>query len=312
MNSICVLGSINMDIVLKVNRMAKVGETIFATGLNNIPGGKGANQAVACSRLGGNVYMISKVGADGNGEVLVKELVKDNINIDFVFKDEKYPTGTAIITVDDEANNSIIVASGANMCIDKSEIIKVAEVIKESDIIISQFETPIEATIEAFKMAKESEKITILNPSPAKDIDEELLKYTDIIVPNETEAYELTKIEVKGLEDAKKAAEKLIEKGVKCTIITLGAKGAAIVTKENAEVIPAYKVKAVDTTAAGDSFIGGFASRLDILDIKEVNFENIRNAVRFGNKVSSIAVQREGAQPSIPYLKEVKEIYDEE
>ncbi len=309
MNSICVLGSMNMDVVLKVNRMAKVGETIFATELNNIPGGKGANQAVACSRLGANVYMISKVGIDGNGEVLVKELVRDNINVDFVFKDEKHPTGTAIITVDKEANNSIIVASGANMCIDKCEIIRASDVIKESDIIISQFETPIEATVEAFKIAKGNKKITILNPAPAKDIDEELLKYTDIIVPNETEAYELTGIEVKDLEDVKKAAEKLIEKGVKCAIITLGAKGAAVVTKENAEVIPAYKVKAVDTTAAGDSFIGGFASRLDI---KKVDFENIRNAVRFGNKVSSIAVQREGAQPSIPYLKEVKEIYEEE
>lgn len=309
MNNICVLGSMNMDVVLKVNRMAKVGETIFATELNNIPGGKGANQAVACSRLGANVYMISKVGIDGNGEVLVKELVKDKINVDFVFEDEKHPTGTAIITVDKEANNSIIVASGANMCIDKSEIIRAADVIKESDIIISQFETPIEATIEAFKIAKGNKKITILNPAPAKDVHEELLKYTDIIIPNETEAYELTGIEVKDLEDAKKVAEKLIEKGVKCAIITLGAKGAAVVTKENAEVIPAYRVKAVDTTAAGDSFIGGFASRLYI---KEVNFENIRNAVRFGNKVSSIAVQREGAQPSIPYLKEVKEIYEEE
>lgn len=297
-----------MDVVLKVNRMAKVGETIFATGLNNIPGGKGGNQAVACSRLGGNVYMISKVGVDGNGELLVKELIKDNINVDFVFKDEKYPTGTAIITVDDEANNSIIVASGANMCIDKSEIIKATEAIKESDIIISQFETPIEATIEAFKIAKENEKITILNPAPAKDIHEELFKYTDIIVPNETEAYELTGIEVKDLQDAKKATEKLIEKGVKCAIITLGAKGAAIVTTENAEIIPAYKVKAVDTTAAGDSFIGGFAS---MLDVKKVNFESIRNAVRFGNEVSAIAVQIEGAQPSIPYLKEVKEIYEE-
>lgn len=298
-----------MDVVLKVSRMAKIGETIFATGVNNIPGGKGANQAVACSRLGGKVYMVSKTGVDGNGEILVKKLIEDNINVDFIFKDEKYPTGTAIITVDNEANNSIIVASGANMCIDKSEIIKAAEVIKQSDIIISQFETPIEATIEAFKIAKEIGKITILNPAPAKKIDEELLKYTDIIVPNETEAYELTGIDVKDLEYAKKAAEKLIEKGVKCAIITLGAKGAAVVTKENAEIIPAYKVKAVDTTAAGDSFIGGFASRLDI---KEVNFENIRNAVRFGNKVSAITVQREGAQPSIPYLKEVKEIYGEE
>ncbi|MCY6369035.1 ribokinase [Clostridium ganghwense] len=309
MNDICVLGSMNMDIVLKVNRMPKVGETILAEGLDNIPGGKGANQAVACSRLGGNVYMISKVGIDGNGEVLIKELVKDNINVDFIFKDKIHPTGTAIITVDDEANNSIIVASGANMCINKSEIIKAAEVIKKSDIIISQFETPIESTVEAFKIAKDKGKITILNPAPAKDIDEELLKYTDIIIPNETEAYELTGVEVKTLEDAKKAAERLFQKGVNFVIITLGSKGAAIVTKENAEVIPAHKIDAVDTTAAGDSFIGAFASKLDI---RELSFNNIKQAIKFGNKVSAIAVQREGAQPSIPCLEEIIEIYGEE
>ncbi|MCY6959157.1 ribokinase [Clostridium brassicae] len=309
MNNICVLGSINMDVVLKVNRMPKVGETIFSTDIKNIPGGKGANQAVACSRLGANVYMISKVGMDGNGQVLVKELLKDNINVDFVFREEKFLTGMAMITVDKEANNSIIVASGANMYIEKSEINKAREAIEKSDIVIAQFETPVEATIQAFKIAKESNKTTILNPAPAKKIDKELLKYTDIIIPNETEAFEITGVEVKDLEDAEKASRVLFKEGVKCVIITLGSKGAAVITKEDSEMVSAFKVEALDTTAAGDSFIGAFASNLSV---ENLNFDNIRLSVKFGNKVSSIAVQREGAQPSIPYLREIKEIYVEE
>jgi ribokinase len=164
-------------------------------------------------------------------------------------------------------------------------------------------------SIEAFRLAKKHDKLTILNPAPARQIDEELLKYTDIIIPNETEAELLTKIEIKDLESGKKAAEEFFKKGVKCVIITLGERGALIVTKEKNEIVPAYKVEAVDTTAAGDSFIGALASKIDI---KNMSFENIKLAVKFGNKVSSIAVQRKGAQPSIPYLSEVIDIYGEE
>lgn len=309
MNDICVIGSINMDVVLKVKRMVKVGETMFADSLSNIPGGKGANQAVACSRMGAKVYMISKVGLDGNGEVLTKELVKDNINVDYIFKDNIEATGTAIITVDENANNSIIVASGSNMTISKEEIKKASEVIAKSQVVISQFEVPMEAIIEGFKIAKENNRVTILNPAPAKEVPDELLKYTDIVIPNETEALELTGIEVSGLESAKVAGNKVLEKGVKYAIITLGSRGAALISKDNAEIVPAFKVKAIDTTAAGDSFIGGFASKLNI---KDMSFENVKNAVLFGNKVSSITVQREGAQPSIPNLEEVEKEYGEE
>ncbi|QGU95630.1 ribokinase [Clostridium bovifaecis] len=309
MNDICVIGSINMDVVLKVKRMVKVGETMFASSLSNIPGGKGANQAVACSRMGAKVYMISKVGLDGNGEVLTKELVKDNINIDYIFKDNNEATGTAIITVDEDANNSIIVASGSNMTISKEEISSASKVIEKSDVVISQFEVPMEAIIEGFKIAKKNNSITILNPAPAKEVPDELLKYTDIVIPNETEAFELTGIEVSDLETAKIAGGKVLEKGVKYAIITLGSRGAALISKDNAEIVPAFKVKAIDTTAAGDSFIGGFASKLTI---DNMSFENVKNAVMFGNKVSSITVQREGAQPSIPNLEEVKKVYGEE
>ncbi|MFD3158320.1 ribokinase [Haloimpatiens sp. FM7330] len=307
MNKICVLGSMNMDMVLKVKNMPKVGETILSKSMEKIPGGKGANQAVAAKRSGAEVYMISKIGCDENGLTLTKELEKDSINTEYIFKDNKEPTGTAIITVNDAGNNSIIVVSGANMTINSEEIKSTEKLINNCDIVISQFETPEDMTIQAFKLAKKHNKITILNPAPAKKIKEELLKYTDIIVPNETEACVLTGIEVKDLETAKLAAEKFIEKGVKWTIITLGDKGAAVISKDTADIVPAYKVDAIDTTAAGDSFIGGFSSKIDV---GELTKDNVVQSVEFGNKVSSIAVQREGAQPSIPYLKEVIHTYE--
>ncbi|WP_373899365.1 ribokinase [Haloimpatiens sp. FM7315] len=309
MNKISVLGSMNMDVVLKVNKMPKVGETIFSNSLQNIPGGKGANQAVAAKRLGAEVYMIAKIGKDSTGQALKESLIKDNIDVDCVFEDEENPTGTAIITVDEEANNSIIVAAAANMHISLNEIMESEKKIRESEIIIAQFETPVEATIEAFKRAKSLNKITILNPAPAKKIPEELLTYCDLVVPNETEAEELTKVKVFDLESAKKAADKFLEKGVKYVIITLGSKGAAVISSDKAELVPAYKVKALDTTAAGDTFIGGFSSKLDA---DKFDFESIKSAVKFGNKASSVAVQREGAQPSIPYLKEIIELYGED
>ncbi|KGM94593.1 ribokinase [Clostridium novyi A str. 4552] len=309
MNSICVIGSINMDVVLKIDRMAKVGETIFAKDLKNISGGKGANQAIACSRMNSKVSMISKVGLDGNGQILVNKLKENNINTNYIFKDSEVSTGMALITVDDEGNNSIIVASGANMTITEEEINEASEVIRNSDIVISQFEVPVKTILEGFKLAKKYNKLTILNPAPAKEIDKELLKYTDIIIPNETEAFELTGVQVTDLNSAKEASRVLIEDGIKYVIITLGSKGAAVITKENSDLVQAFKVDAVDTTAAGDSFIGGFASHLDI---NNMTFDNIKKSIKFGNMVSSITVQREGAEPSIPNLKEVKEVYEEE
>lgn len=309
MNKICVLGSLNMDIVLKVENMPKIGETIFAKSISNIPGGKGANQAVASKRMGSNVYMIGKVGLDSNGDFLVSELTRYGINTDYVFKDKKESTGTAIINVNSQGNNSIVVVAGANMGIKIDEIKQTYNIIKDCNVIIAQFETPSEITTEAFNYAKSQGVITILNPAPAKKIDENLLKCTDIIIPNETEAYELTGILANDLESAKAAAEGFINKGVKYVIITLGSKGAALITKEKAELIPAIVVKAIDTTAAGDSFIGAVSSKLGT---EELSFESLKKAIVFANKVSSIVVQRSGAQPSIPTKEEVIDIYGED
>lgn len=308
MNKVCVLGSINMDLVIKVNEMPKEGETILSESFEKIAGGKGANQAVAARRCGNIVSMIGKIGKDDNGKILKGLLEEDSIDTNLIFEDENEPTGMAVITVNKNGNNSITVISGSNMTLNKDEIEKSKEIIENSDILISQFEVPEEVILEAFKIAKENNKITILNPAPAKKIDEELLKYTDIIIPNETEAELLTGIKVNDLESAKLAANGLLEKGVKFVIVTLGSKGAAVISKEDGQIVEAYKVKAIDTTAAGDSFIGGLSSKLDI---ESLSFENLLKAVKFANKVSSITVQRKGAQPSIARLEEVIEIYGE-
>lgn len=306
MNKVCFFGSMNMDIVVAVDSMPKVGETILCSNVKKIPGGKGANQAIAAKRSGAEVYMIAKIGKDENGDALLKGLEGDNINTKYVLKDDNESTGMAIITVNKEGNNSIIVVPGSNMNISKAEIIQAQDAIKNSDVLATQLETPMDVACEAFKIAKKYNKMTVLNPSPAKDLSNELIENTDIIVPNETEAYKLTGVEVKDIDSAKEASKFFLDKGVKAVITTLGENGAVIVTKENAELIPAYKVKAVDTTAAGDSFLGAVVSKISS---EKISFENLKEAVKFGSKVSSIAVQRKGAQPSIPYLKEVNEIY---
>lgn len=309
MNRICILGSINMDLILNVKKMPQVGETILGENLKNASGGKGANQAVAASRCGSKVSMIGKVGNDNSGKSLVENLVKDSIDVSYVSVDINSPTGTAIITVNEEGNNSIIVIPGANMTISHAEILSAKKIIQDSDLIISQFETPFQATIDAFKIAREKGVITILNPAPAKTIPDELYSLTDIIAPNETEVYDLSGIKVENLKDAKKAADIFLQKGIKYVIITLGEKGAALIDKDRAELIPAYKVNAVDTTAAGDSFIGALASKIDLTSL---DFDNLIQAIKFGNKVSSIVVQKEGAQPSIPYLSEINRTFEED
>ena len=305
MNKVCVLGSINMDLVIKVDNMPKVGETILSKSFEKIGGGKGANQAIASKRSGNDVYMIGKIGKDDNGQTLKRFLDDESIDTNLVFVDEKEPTGMAMITVSN-ADNSIVVISGSNMNLNSGEIERARSVIENCDILISQFETPESTTIQAFKIAKKSGKITILNPAPAKKIDGELLRYTDIIIPNETEAKVLTGISVIDKKTAKEAGEKFLEKGIKYVIITLGANGVFVMSADSDILIDGYKVDAVDTTGAGDSFIGGLSSKLDVRDL---TFKNVVSAAIWGNKVSSITVQREGAQPSIPTLEEVLNVY---
>jgi ribokinase len=302
LNKVTVLGSMNMDIVYRVKDKPKDGETIFGKSIEYICGGKGANQAVSSKRLGAEVCMIGKIGPDANGKILVDALEKDGINTSFVTTDKNTNSGTAIISVSDSGSNSIVVISGSNMKISKTDIKKAMSEIKTSQFLLSQLEVPMNAISFAFDYAKKNGVKTILNPAPSSIIFDEILLNTDIIIPNETEAFQLTGVCVVDLESAKQAAEFFFEKGVGFVIVTLGEKGAALVSKENAEILPAIIVKAIDTTAAGDGFVGAIASKLPA----SFSYEDLREAVIFGNKVSSIVVQRKGAQPSLPFLYEVK------
>ena len=294
-----------MDLVMNVDKMPQVGETILAKSFEKISGGKGANQAVAASRLGATVSMIGKLGNDDNGKEIYKCLVKDNINTKNISYDDINPTGMAIISVNSDGNNSIVVVPGSNMNITKEDIEKCRQTIINSEVVVAQFETPVASTIEAFKIAKENGVMTVLNPAPASKICDELMSLTDIIIPNETEARSITNIKVENEETAKKAAEKFLNKGVKYVIITLGDKGAVLVSKHQSIFIPAYKVNAVDTTAAGDGFIGALVTRLVTSIEEDVMFKALTEAIKFANKVSSLIVQKHGAQTSLPTMEVV-------
>ena len=303
MNKVTVIGSINLDTNLRVAQMAKPGETIHAKEHYSAAGGKGANQAVAAARSGCAVSFVGAVGDDAPGKEMLALLKKENINLDGVKEVADESTGQAFITVDDSGQNSITIYSGANYAFDQDDIEQNSDLIAASDFVVAQFETPIEATIQGFKIAHQNNAKTILNPAPAiTEIPAELLQVTDIIIPNETEAATITGVEVVDEKSAKKAADKLHELGVSAVIITIGNKGAFYDFQDKQGLIPAFKVKAVDTTAAGDTFIGAMTS------ILKPDFSNLSDAITFANKASSLTVQGYGAQPSIPTKAEVEQV----
>lgn len=301
MNTITVIGSINLDTTLRVKQMPKPGETMHTKELFTSGGGKGANQAVAANRSGAKTSFIGAVGNDGTGKIMLEILEKEKINVDAVAMLENQATGQAFIVVDDQGENSIMIHAGANNEFDGNHVSKYKILIKESDFLISQFESAMGSTLAAFEIANKIGVKTILNPAPAVEkIPEELFLATDMIVPNETETEILTGIKVIDENSLNLAAKKFHELGITAVIITLGSKGAFYSYKEKTGIVPAFKVKAVDTTAAGDTFIGAMSS------ILSTDFENLEEAIIYGNKASSLAVQRFGAQPSIPFKEEIK------
>lgn len=300
MNKATIVGSINLDTNLRVHRMVKPGETIHGKEHYTAAGGKGANQAVATARAGTNTSFIGAVGNDGPGEQMLDLLKEEKIDVSGIEIIQNEPTGQAFIPIDDNGENSIMFYAGANYAFGTEKVAKNSSLIETNDFVIAQLETPIEATIKAFEIARSKNVKTILNPAPGEsDLPEKLLKLTDMIIPNETEAETITGIEVNDETSAKKAAAKLHELGVEAVIITFGAKGAFYDFNGYSELVPAFKVKAVDTTAAGDTFIGYMIATL------EKDFSNLREAILHGNKASSATVQRFGAQPSIPYKNEI-------
>ena len=295
MKKIVVIGSSNVDTTLHVENFPKPGETINAHKVSEAGGGKGANQAVAAAKSGAETIFISRVGEDSYGSWMKDQLAGYGVKTDYVLPTASVKTGHAYITLNAEGQNDIIIDHGANYSLTEADVLVAKDVIEAADCVIAQLETQLEATTAAFKLAKAAGKVTILNPAPAiKDLPADLLAVTDLITPNETETALLTSLPVVEEADLEKNAAKLHELGVKHVIITYGSKGAYLSSPVFTGLVPAFKVKAVDTTAAGDTFLGFLAGSL------ASDFSNLHEAARFANRASSLAVQKMGAQPSIP------------
>lgn len=300
MKKILVIGSLNLDMVIKVEHMPHVGETILGEQVDMVPGGKGANQACAVGRLGGNVSMLGAVGDDTYADIERKSLAESGVDISHIIEIKENMTGLAVVSVDRNGDNSIIVSPGANAALMPEDIDRNRELMEESDIVIFQLEIPLQTVCYAAKLAKSLGKTVILDPAPVpEEFPEELYRYIDVIKPNETELSMLT-----GIADVEEHLEEAVRilrnKGVKNVIVTLGEKGVCLCTEaEGFCRIDAVRVKAVDTTAAGDSFTAAMALML-------TQGHTLKEAVEFANVVSSIVVTRKGAQSSIPSYEEVE------
>ena len=308
-NKIVILGSLNLDSILQISRLPQPGETLNMTGKNSAPGGKGANQAVAAARAGGaQTAFIGRVGQDETGDFLLETLKKDHIETNHIVVDHQKDTGQAYILLQTTTGqNSILVYGGANQNLSLTDVENAHSIIKEADFLISQFETPVEVTTAAFVYAHSVGVKTILNPAPALDqIPAQLLAATDLICPNETEAQALSNVSVTDLNSMRQAAAFFQKQGCARTIITVGARGAYIYDNQNKidQFVDAFKVKAVDTTAAGDTFIGALGAVL------KTDFSNLVAATLYANRASSLAVQKLGAQPSIPTADQVRSYFN--
>ena len=295
---IIVAGSSNTDMVLKVPRIPAPGETILGSEFFVIPGGKGANQAVAAARTGADVTFVACVADDSFGLQAIENYRKDNINTQYIKVQTGTHSGVALINVSDDGENSISVASGANSHLIPEDITNFSEAFTGARLILAQLETPLE-TINAIALKAESMGIPfILNPAPAAPLSDELLRKVSILTPNETEAALLTGRKEVREDEIPAMAEELLVKGVKTVIITLGSKGVFLCNESHREVIPGYKVKAVDTTAAGDVFNGVLASAV-------ASGKPIKEAIDHAQRAAAISVTRLGAQPSAPTLDEI-------
>lgn len=298
-NRILVIGSSNTDMTVRSATLPKPGETVLGGDFRMGPGGKGANQAVAARLLGGDVTFVCKLGRDMFGEGASKHYESCGLDTSKILWSDK-PSGVALITVDSKAENSIVVASGANADMTISDIDSVADIIKSSGILLLQLEIPMDAVVHAAEIAYNAGVQVVLNPAPAAALPAELLKCVSILIPNETEASAISGIDINNFETASAAAERLKGMGVREVIITMGSRGS-VVCDGDCTFVPAVKVNAVDTTAAGDTFCGGVCVALS-------EGKDLLEAVKFATAASSIAVQRPGAQDSVPNRCEVDKL----
>ncbi len=295
---IVVIGSSNTDMIVKAKQLPVPGETILGEDFLINPGGKGANQAIAAKRLGGDVTFITKVGNDLFGMQAYEIYCSEYINTGYVFKDLDNPSGVALISVDSMGENCIIVAGGSNMCLSPEDIDKAEQAIKECDLVLMQLEIPLETVEYAVDMAYHHGKKIILNPAPATSLSNDLLKKLYAILPNKIEAQMLSGIQVTDEETAYKASHAISEKGIDNVVITLGKAGAFVKEDGNYRMIPAKEVETIDTTGAGDVFCGAISVYLS-------EGYSLMDSVAFANMAASISVTRIGAQSAIPFRREV-------
>jgi ribokinase len=296
--SIVVVGSSNMDMVVKTDHIPVPGETVLSGSFFMNPGGKGANQAVAVSRLGGEVIFISKLGNDVFGKQFSQLFANEGINTTYLLSDDELPSGVALITVDKKGENSIVVASGANASMQITDLQQAREVIRQAAILLVQLETPMEVVEWVIEEAAAHDVRVILNPAPANHLSEQLLTRVNILTPNTTEASAIAGIEVIDMKSAEAAAKRICAKGVKNVVVTMGPEGALLCAEGKCSIIPSVKVETVDTTAAGDVFNGALAVALS-------EDKSLEDAVAFASQAAAISVTRMGAQASIPHRNEV-------
>ncbi|WP_277473175.1 MULTISPECIES: ribokinase [unclassified Paenibacillus] len=301
---IVIIGSLNMDMVVRTSRAPEAGETLFGQAFALSPGGKGANQAAAAARLGAEVTMIGRVGKDGFGREMLEVMRKEGVHTEYIGQSETQATGVASIVVDGEGENRIIVVPGANLEMGREDIAALEPVIRQAEMVVMQLETDLSMCEEAASMAHSHGIPVILNPAPARVLTDELLQHVAYLTPNETEAGILAGMAVNSIADAEQAAQLLLQKGVENIIVTLGSKGALIVNHAGSQHIPGFPVQAVDTVAAGDSFNGALAYQL-------TSGKTLTEAVRFANAVGALAVGKQGAIPSLPQLVEVEQFLKE-
>ena len=298
---ILVVGSSNTDMIVNVPRIPKPGETVLGGEFTTAPGGKGANQAVAAARAGGDVTLVACVGGDMFGQQALEGFAKDGINTQYVAHSGKSPSGVALIFVSAEGQNSIAVASGANALLSLAHVRRAAGAFHGASALLMQLETPLRTVADAAKLARRHGVPVILNPAPAQELPGALLRQISILTPNESEASALSGITVRDKATAAKAAAKLRQRGASAVIITLGAQGAFVVDAQTHQLVGGFRVKAVDTTAAGDVFNGALAVALG-------EGQSLLESTSFANAAAAISVTRRGAQPSAPSRREIESL----
>jgi ribokinase len=297
---ILVVGSANMDLVVRVERFPVPGETTFGTSFKMFPGGKGANQAVCAAKLGQKVRFVGKMGSDTLGDRLFASMKQDGVLLDSVIKDPAESTGTALITVDKKGQNTIVVVSGSNMKFTPADLETARGLFSKATVLLVQLETPLETVTRAVELAHAEKATVILNPAPARPLPASLLRLVDFLTPNESEVQLLTGIPVTRRASAEAAARKLVDQGVKNVLMTLGPEGCLLVNSTRADLFPARRVRSVDTTAAGDAFNGALAYSLS-------KKEELDSAIAFANTVAGYSVTKHGAQSSMPTMAEIEE-----